>query len=310
MEEFLDKYHVGENLSFLSRVPDKSIDLVYMDPPFYTQKKRTYTSIDYEYDDKFESLEVYLDYIRKIVKENRRILKRTGSIYFHIGVKALPYVTVILDEVFGINNRISIIHVRRCGTRNDGKFFSNCYDSIVFCCVSRSQVKFKKTYLELTEEEKRRRFTKSDEVGRFHPSRLVASAHLGGTYEYDVNGIRRKWLCPEYTMDRLRNEGMIYYANSGVPYKKVYLENHPGKNLTDLWEPYKVQNVKYPTQKSIKLLRRIVWSSTDEGDIVLDPFAGSGSTLIAAKELGRRYIGIDKNEDGKKVFEVLLNTPA
>lgn len=128
---------------------------------------------------------------------------------------------------------------------------------------------------------------------------LGASGLSGGGYEYEWKGIKRIWRCPKKTMENLEKENKIYYTKKGIPRFKRYLDESSGLPVQDIWTDIEAirswhkERLEYPTQKPEALLERIIHASSNEGDLVLDPFCGCGTALSAAERLKRRWIGID-----------------
>ena len=158
---------------------------------------------------------------------------------------------------------------------------------------------FQKTFTEYTDEYKKR-YKHEDEKGRFLDRDLTAKGLKGGGYTYSWNGIDGYWRCPESTMKQYEKDGRIYYTRNGTPRFKQYLNDMEGKAVQDLWSDINVINsqsverIGYSTQKPEKLLKRIIESSTLEGDLVLDFFSGSGTTISTAHKMKRQYIGVEQ----------------
>ncbi len=128
---------------------------------------------------------------------------------------------------------------------------------------------------------------------------------------YEWNGHHKQWWVSREKMQELHNDNRLQYNKSGVPRIKRYLEEMSGIPLRDVWKDIssiqKPEKTKYATQKPLKLLDRIIKLYSNNDDLVLDIFAGSGTTGIAAKSLGRNYILVDRNQEGKDIFEQRLN---
>jgi DNA methylase len=128
---------------------------------------------------------------------------------------------------------------------------------------------------------------------------LSAAGLTGGGYDYEWKGIRRVWRCPQTTMERLDKEGRIFYTKNGIPRRKRFLDEAKGIPAQDLWtdleslRSWHDERLGYPTQKPLALLERIIQASSNEGDVVLDPFCGCGTAVDAAQKLKRKWIGID-----------------
>lgn len=106
----------------------------------------------------------------------------------------------------------------------------------------------------------------------------------------------RHWRSDPAVLEQLDKDGLIEWSNSGVPRKKIYLDEKDGKKMQDIWEFKDPQYPKYPTEKNLDMLKTIIGASSDEGDLILDCFAGSGTTLVAAQHMKRNWIGIDQSK--------------
>lgn len=264
-------------LNYMKTIKDNSIDLIYLDPPFFTQ--RTQKGIlrsegrIVEFQDSWKDIDEYIDYIKVRLIEMKRILKDTGSIFLHCDKTASHYLRVLLDNVFGMNNFQSEIIWSYKRWSNSKKGLLNSHQNIYFYSKS-TKFKFNTIYTDYsatTNIDQILQQRKRDENGKC-------------VYKTDENG--------NVISD---NE------KKGVP-------------LSDVWEipflnPKAKERVGYPTQKPILLLEKIIQIATDEGDVVLDPFCGSGTTLVASELLNRKYIGIDFSEDAIKISKDRINNP-
>ena len=248
------------------------VDLIYADPPFNIGifKKMPFKD--------------YLKWCEQWIKECRRVLKPTGSLYLHCDPTASHYLKILMDNIFGIKNFRNEIIWRRDIAGKGGKGVSSQYprnsDTILFYSMSNVFL-FKQLTEELTDKQKSN-YTLVEPVTH----RKFKAVQLGN---YSVNSIKR-----------MEKENLIYVSKTGKEYKKYYLDE--AKSLIDcIWTDIygfgtrttAKERCGYPTQKPEALLERIIKASSNEGDLVLDPFCGSGTTCVAAKKLNRNYIGID-----------------
>ena len=252
-----NKLHLGDNLDIMKSLPTESIDLIYCDPPFNS-------GVDYvEFDDKWDSMKDYLNFMTTRIKEIHRLLKKTGSFYLHCDPTSSHYLKVEVDKIFGIKQfRNEIVWKRFYSHVNLGKYkYYNAHDIILFY-IKLKQPIFNQIYIPIPETT-RRKYNKIDKDGRH--------------YFDSPQGKRRENV------------------------KRCYLDESKGISINSLWidniqlNPFSPEQVDYPTQKPIKLLDRIIQVSSEVGNIVLDPFYGSGTALVSANQLGRYYIGIDEN---------------
>jgi len=260
-----NKIYQGHCVEKLKEIEANKVDLIYFDPPFFTQRKHSLTNKDnsktYEFDDKYDSIEEYLELVENVLKESKRILKNTGSVFLHCDKTASHNIRVVMDKVFGRENFQSEIIWSYKRWSNAKKGLLNAHQVIFF--YSKTQdFKFNTLYTDYS-----------------------ATTNLD-----------------QILQDRERNE------NGKSVYKKdengnvVLGKEKKGVPLSDVWEiPYLNPKAKertgYPTQKPVLLLNQILNIVTDEGDLVVDPFCGSGTTCVSAKSLKRQFIGIDISQD-------------
>jgi DNA modification methylase len=302
----------GDAYFTLKRLPKEHTNLCYLDPPFFSN--RTYEIISRDgkinsFDDKWNNdFESYLDYMKNVLTECHRVLKKTGSLYLHCDWHASHYLKIELDKIFGRRNFRNEIIWRRHNAHNDtkqgSKSFGRVHDVILFYSKSKDYI-WNPMYQSYPEEYIKK-YYKHVEPGT---GRLYAHGDLSGpggrskgNPRYKFRGITRYWRFSKRNMIQLDREGRIVQTNKGtVPVMKRYLDEMPGLMLQDVWNDIdsvqvtKKESVDYPTQKPLKLLERIIQISSNPKDIVFDPFCGSSTTLISAYNLGRKYLGIDIN---------------
>jgi len=241
----------------------------------------------------------YITMMAPRLKELRRVLKPTGSIYLHCDPTASHYLKLLMDAVFGPRNFRNEIVWKRTSGHSDAKRCGRIHDIILFYAMSDASV-WNRTYQSYDRDYADHYYRHKDEDGRRWMSDNLSAAGLTGRgYEYEWKGVQRVWRCPIATMERLDREGRLYYTKTGLPRLKRYLDEAKGMPLQDVWydiqalRSWHVERLGYPTQKPESLLERIINASTVEGDVVLDPFCGCGTTIAAAQRLNRKWIGID-----------------
>lgn len=238
----------------------------------------------------------YLVMMAPRLVELRRVLKLTGSIYLHCDSTASQYLKILMDSIFGPTNFRNEIIWKRFNFHADAKRFGRVTDRVLFYTRSetftfnRLRVPFSETYQES-------KFTHVDENGRrFRLDNLNPPGGRGPIYEF--HGVTKPWRFTEERMRQLEAEGRIY-TKSKIPQLKRYLDELEGQAVHELWtdippiNPMAAERLGYPTQKPEALLERIIKVSTNEGETILDPFCGCGTTIAAAQRLHRRWIGID-----------------
>lgn len=307
--------YCGDNLKMLNEIPDESVDLIYLDPPFNSNRNYEVFWGDAAekraFNDRFGDAKAYIDYMKPRVAELYRVLKKTGSFYYHCDWHASHYVKVMLDEIFGANLFQNEIIWKRTTAHSDSKTFGNAHDTIFFYSKS-DKFYFKKVY-EPYDEEYLKRFRNADPDGRrWMDDNLSAKGLSGGGYEYEYKGAKSLWRCPLETMQKLDSENRLHFTRTGGIRLKRYLDEQKGLALQSVWDNISPINSQakealgYPTQKPIALLERIIEASSNKGDIVLDPFCGCGTTLVAAQKLNRKWLGIDISPTACRVMSQRL----
>lgn len=295
------------------------IDLVYIDPPFATNNKFTISNDrsstisrskkgELAYSDKFEKGE-YLEFIRRRLVLLSKLLSDKGSIYLHIDLKIGHYVKVIMDEIFGVENFRNDITRIKCNPKNfSRKGFGNVKDMILFYSKSKNPV-WHEAYEQYSEADIKRLFKKIDSKGRRYTTVPIHAPGetQDGESSKEFKGMKppegRHWRTNVPTLEKWDKEGLIEWSKNGVPRKIIYSDEREGKKMQDIWEFKDPQNPKYPTEKNIDMLEHIIKTSSNENSIVLDCFAGSGTTMVAASKLGRKWIGIDSSSVSIKVIK-------
>jgi DNA modification methylase len=274
----------------------------------------------------------YLTMMAPRLVELHRVLKGTGSLYLHCDPTASHYLKLLLDAVFGVENfRTEIVWKRSSAhsdTKQGRKQHGHIHDIILF--YSKSDLwTWNAQFTAYDDDYVQERFANADTRGNYKDADLTAAKPGGDTsYEWRVKrpiggswtadltdewrsaregweykavkpSSGRFWAYSRENMTKFANEDRLHYFSTGMPRLKQYVTDLPGIGLQDLWidiPPINSQaqeRLGYPTQKPVALLERIIASSSNAGDVVLDPFCGCGTTIAAAQRLNRRWIGID-----------------
>lgn len=316
----------GDNLSILKTLLFKynvKVDLIYIDPPFSTNnifrigKNRANTiSFNKEdeiaYSDKLKG-EDFIEFLRERLILAKEILSDNGSIYLHIDYKIGHYVKIIMDEIFGIDNFRNDITRIKCNPKNfDRCAYGNIKDLILFYSKSKNII-WNNPTTEYTNTDIERLFPKIDKNGRRYttiPLHAPGETKNGATSQ-EFKGIKppsgRHWRCSPKELEELDKNGKIEWSKNDVPRKIVYADEKEGKKMQDIWEFKDPQYPSYPTEKNFDLLKNIILASSNENSYVLDFFCGSGTTLLAANQLGRNWIGIDISSTAIKIAQEKLN---
>ncbi len=297
------------------------VDLIYIDPPFDTGADFSFRAevggagfikepsiIEQKaYRDTWgRGLESYLQWLYESLLLLRDLLNESGSIYIHIGHNMSHYAKVLLDEVFGNSNYINEIIWKRQTAHSDARQGSSHYGRVHDCLLfySKSQTyvwnqshtphdeKYLETHYRSIEPDTDRRYELADMTA-------PGGASRGNPY-YEFLGVTKYWRYSRERMQQLYEEGRIVQPSPGaVPRYKRYLDEMQGNPLQSIWtdlNPINSQAIEaagYPTQKPEVLLERIIKASSNEGDLILDCFCGSGTTPVVAEKLGRRWIAAD-----------------
>jgi DNA modification methylase len=349
----MNTLYYGDNLEILRKyVRDESVDLIYLDPPFNSQRAynvifqdktgkaaasqiqafedtwiwgdETQSAFDEIMRGKYpielkdmmkafkefmgtSNLMAYLTMMAIRLVELRRVLKDTGSLYLHCDPTASHYLKILLDQIFNITNfRNEIIwqrvHTVKGNFGQGQKAWGTNTDSILFYTKNDSFI-FNVAYREYSEEYLRK-FYRYVEPGTGRRYRLISMIGPGGAAKgnakYEFLGVTRFWRYSKENMQELMQKGMIVQTKPGnVPQRKFYLDIGSGVSIQNLWDDIEglgatdKERLGYPTQKPQALLERIIQASSNEGDVVLDPFCGCGTAVVAAEKLNRKWIGID-----------------
>ncbi len=346
MTNYTNTLYYGDNLKILRKyIPDESVDLIYLDPPF--NSKRAYAvffkdkqggeskaqiqafedtwSWNEDVDEEFGVMMIHPDYpteLKDMLKafkdfmgknnlmayltmmavrlvELRRVLKDTGSIYLHCDPTASHYLKIVMDQIFGTNYfRNEILWKRSTPRANTTRKFPVACDTILFYSKSQNNI-WNNVYGEYRLEYIEKYYSYIDETERyFQPTSLLGHQGINPVYEW--KGLLKPWRYPKHRLEELEREGKIYFPPKGkIPRLKRYLDKQKGKTIQSLWDDIPPVNSQaqerlgYPTQKPLALLERIIQTSSNEGDVIMDPFCGCGTAIAAAEKLGRQWIGID-----------------
>ncbi len=304
--------YCGDNLDQLAKLPDACVDLTYLDPPFnsnrnyevFWDEKREMRS----FDDRHSSTQAYIDFMRPRCVELARVLKPTGTLYYHCDWHACHYVKVMLDRIFGEQGFVNEIIWKRQSSHNDAKQGSKHLGRVhatILMYAKGPDYSFKHLYRPYDPDYVERFYRHVEpETGRHYQlgdlgAPGTASPSKGNPH-YEFLGVTRYWRYSEKNMEKLYREGRVVQTKPGsVPRLKRYLDEGKGVPLGSVRDDIgPVQGVSrerigFPTQKPLKLLERIIEISSQPNDVVLDAFCGCGTALEAAQSAGRQWIGID-----------------
>ncbi len=317
--------YCGDCYDQLRKLPDACVDLVYIDPPFNSNRNFEVfwgeTKEKRSFEDRHESTKAYIDYMRPRCVELARVLKSTGSFYYHCDWHASHYVKVMLDQIFGEGGFRNEIVWKRTFAHSAARRFGPVHD-VVFFYTASNKYTWNRQYVPYDAEYVNLFFNHIDADGRRWMRMDLTGDGIrhGDSGEpwrgIDVTSKGRHWAVPveavedyglasdassQQKLDALDAAGAIHWPKKegGVPRLKRYADRSLGVPLQTVWTDIRPlhnlspERLGYPTQKPLQLLERIIKASSDPGDIVLDAFCGCGTALVSAQNLGRRWIGVD-----------------
>ena len=310
---------LGDCLEVMKKMDSESVDLIYLDPPFFSNRNYEVIWGDKgevrSFEDRWSGgIDHYIGWLKERVAEMHRLLKPTGSIYLHCDWHADAEIKVfILNKIFGENNFRGDIVWQRHNAHNDAKKKLAVLSDTIWYFSKSDQFTYYPIYGAYGEKYLNDFYKYKDEKGIFRLGDLTNTKP--GPYNYEYKGYKPNvngWRCPLETMKKWDEEGLINYPTklSGRLSIKRYLKEE-GALLGNIWTD--INNVQgsarigYPTQKPEALLERIISMSTKENDIVFDPFCGGGTTVVVADKLNRKWLGIDQSVQAVKVSEMRLN---
>jgi site-specific DNA-methyltransferase (adenine-specific) len=282
----------GDNLDLLRALPDRCIDLVAIDPPF--NSNRAYA----HYDDRHGSSGAYVAFLAPRLRELARVLIPTGSLYCHCDHHAGHLLRLLLDGLLRFRSEIIWRRTNAKGLAFRG--YPTNHDTILYYTAG-DRFTFHRPYCALDEEYVRRfyRHVEPATGRRYRLSDLTNPNPDRPNLTYEWNGHVRVWRWTRERMAEAHRRGLIHYTKTGLACQKRYLDEMKGRPVDTVWDDIApvgaqaAERLGYPTQKPLSLLERIVAASSNPGDVVLDAFCGSGTALVAAQRLGRRWIGMD-----------------
>lgn len=280
------------------------VRLIYIDPPFATKREFRGSQDQKAYQDKIAGAD-FLEFLRKRLILLRELLSQDGSIYVHLDRKKGHYVKVLMDEIFSENNfRNELIWQSTTASKFQSNNFPKTYSDIYLYSKSENFL-FNKPYTEFNQSYLDA-FYKYEEEGTARTYRIsdFTQTGQGPARTFGDKGKisppkGKHWIWSQERIDDGIKKGLVLFSKKGYPGLKRYLDEREGNPVRDIWTdikdiaPLTAERLDYPTQKPEELLARIIAASSKEGDLVLDAFAGSGTTCAVAEKLGRRWIAVD-----------------
>ncbi len=311
-----NRFIFGENLRVLAALASDvsvrgHVRLIYIDPPYATKSVFQSRNQTHAYADILDGAH-YLEFLRERLILLRELLASDGSIYVHIDDNMAFHVKIVMDEIFGRSNFRNWITRKKCNPKNyTRKTYGNVTDFILFYTKSNDYVWHRPvepwTQVRASEEYQ---YAEPGTGRRFKKVPVHAPGVRNGETGKPWRGMNpppgKHWQYPPRVLDEMDARGEIYWSPNGNPRRKIYLDQSDGVPVQNIWMGFRDahnQNIHvtgYPTEKNPLLLRRIIEASSDQGDLILDCFSGSGTTLDVAHRLGRRWIGIDNSPEAIK----------
>lgn len=300
----------GDNLSALASLREDvnikgKVRLIYIDPPYATGGGFQSRTQQNAYDDFLVGAH-YVEFLRERLIFLHEILAEDGSIYVHLDKNMAFAIKIIMDEIFGAKNFRSWITRKKCNPKNyTSKNYGNVADFILFYSKSDGYV-WHRPVDEWTDARALKEYQCVDETGRRYkkvPIHAPGVRHgeTGKTWRGMEPPPGKHWQYLPTKLDEMDSQGEIFWSSNGNPRRKVYFDQSAGIPVQDIWLEFRDahnQNIKitgFPTEKNPMLLQRIIEASSNPGDLVLDCFNGSGTTVAVAAQLKRQWIGIDNS---------------
>jgi len=342
MEEKLGPYELNkiyhmDCFEMLKKIPDKSIDLVIIDPPYFKVMIKDWFNRKYEWDSQWGNIKEYQEWIFKLGEQIKRILKNNGSFYIFADHKNCAYVQIELDKLFHLEN--VIIWVKTCNITRKGWRTYRCFvpvtERILFysnegrnrCLKNLTYVEYVKVLepiikymIEQKEMIKKYFMFKTDSKFKEFINKIMNNVMSRHYFSYSqwqfptkeqyekLQSINNYIFKEEYKI--FKTEYHVFkkqYDDLKKQYENLRRPFHQDSNFTDVWYFAPVISKKnfgeHPTQKPINIIKRIINTSSRENDIVLDCFIGTGTTALACKETNRKFIGCELNAEYVKIAE-------
>jgi site-specific DNA-methyltransferase (adenine-specific) len=330
----LNKVYCMDCFEMLSKIPNNSVDLVLIDPPYFQVMVTDWKGGKHDWDSQWKDIKEYQEWIQKLGNEIKRVLKDNGSFYIFADDKICAYVQVILDRLFQLVNSITWVKPNNLTIKGWTQyrsyapitekilFYSNEWDinsgKMIYDKILDEHLKPNNKFSQYLQEEFNRAKVTRKELSKLFPSKTggmtgCVSNWLNGDniitkeqYEKIRGYLNRnkddEYLKKDYEYLKKDYEDLKKdYEDLKKDYEDLRRPFNPDSNFTDVWTfnimGGKESLGKHPTQKPIKIIKRIIKTSSKEGDVILDCFMGSGTTAKASKELKRNFIGCDNKQE-------------
>ena len=338
----------GDNLHVMRGLNPETVDLLYLDPPFNSNRdyaapigseaagaafKDTWTLSDVDHawhgevaeanpglyrvldaarEAHGKGMQSYLIMMAVRLLEMKRLLKSTGSIYLHCDPTASHYLKLVMDSVFGVRNFRNEITWRRSHPKGLAftRFASN--HDVILVYGSNGQTTWNPIYTTNPNAKEQYRLVEEGTGRRYQLTSLLNPNPNRPNLTYEFKGVTKVWRWTRERMEQADRDGMIVVPRNGkgIPRLKRYLDEQEGIPVSDTWDDIPTvpgsERTGYPTQKPLALLERIIKASSNEGDVVLDPFCGCATALVAAEKLQRQWVGIDLSPKARDLIRLRI----
>lgn len=286
------------------------VRLVYIDPPYATATAFESRKQTHAYDDHLVG-PAFVENLRERLILIHQLLADDGSLYLHLDERMAFHFKIVLDEIFGPRGYRNMITRKKCNPKNyTKKTYGNVADYILFYTKSESYV-WNRPLEPWTDDKIAKEYQYVDERGRRYKkvpvhAPGVRNGATGGPWRDMMPPPGKHWQYVPDKLDAFDAAGDIYWSPTGNPRRKVYLDESNGIPVQDIWLDMRDahnQNIRitgYPTEKPDPMLARIILASSNPGDLVMDCYSGSGTTLAVASRLGRQWIGCDSGNEAIK----------
>lgn len=284
------------------------VKLVYIDPPFATNSVFCSQAQTDAYTDLLIGCG-YLVFLRERLAVIRDLLAPDGSIYVHLDENMAFHAKILMDEIFGVKNFRNWITRRKCNPKNATlRRYGNISDYILFYSKTDDYIWNRPMEAWTDKRAKKEYGCVEPETGRQYKKVPIhapgtRNGETGKSWRGRMPPPGKHWQYAPAKLDEMDRRGEIYWSANGNPRRKIYLDDSPGIPVQDVWLDYpdainqNAGTTGYPTEKNPDLIARIIKASSNPGDLVLDCFAGSGTTLAEAGKLQRAWIGVDSSAE-------------
>lgn len=295
----MNSFTTGDNLELLRDLKDETVDLIYMDPPYNTGRDFYY------FDDRFADFKTFM---KERITECHRVLKKTGTCVIHVEPRISHHVRIICDDIFGEEKFKNEIVWHTGGNAKNKHQLGRNHDVLIVYGKTKNS-KFFPLYKDY--DAKYHKGLKTCEVRGTRYSTSAAhnarpEVNPRPNLRYEWNGHTKQWYMSRERMQELHDDNRLEYNKAGIPRIKRYVDELEGVPVRDTWDDVPAiqarEKTRYATQKPVELIKRVLRLYSEEGDVCLDPFAGSGTLGRACIAMDRKFIMFDINPEARQVW--------